>query len=151
MLSLFIKPKYKLSGCIKIQSLPVNYGLIVDLAFFKINSLDDPVPYGGDPPSRAVKDVLEVARTVDLKTPREGSTEVFPFAAIRKRSLYYLQVRVIAFRKKGDGSAVAQTEQFFFAKRPLPLAADIGDIELAVTWPDTPIEGLATYGKVFPQ
>ena len=46
----------------------------------------------------------------------------------------------------------AQAEQFFFARRPLPLTEEpLGHVMLPVQWPQIPLDELGTYGVVEPR
>ena len=83
----------------------------------------DPAPYGGDPPAEAVTDCHEVANQVDLHTESSQAAYDLPFAVERPAGFYYLQVRAILFRTQA-GKVFAQAEQFFFARRPLPLTEE---------------------------
>jgi hypothetical protein len=141
----------KLEGTIAVTGLPPHRGLIVNLCFFPVRAADAPAPYGGDPPAEAVTDCHDVAKQVDLNTESSESGYNLPFAVERPAGYYYLQVRAILFRTQAD-KVFAQAEQFFFARRPLPLTDEpIGRITLPVQWPQIPLEALGTYGVVEPR
>jgi hypothetical protein len=141
----------KLEGTIAVGGLPPHRGLIVNLCFFPVGAADAPAPYGGDPPAEAVTESHEVAKQVHLHTESSQSGYDFPFTVERPAGYYYLQVRAILFRTQA-GKVFAQAEQFFFARRPLPLTEDpIGRITLPVQWPQIPLEKLGTYGVVEPR
>jgi hypothetical protein len=141
----------KLEGTIALAGLPPHRGLIVNLCFFPVTAADAPAPYGGDPPGEAVTDCHEVTKQVDLHTESSQSGYGLPFTVERPAGYYYLQVRAILFRTRAD-KVFAQAEQFFFARRPLPLTEEpIGRITLPVQWPQIPLEELETYGVVKPR
>jgi hypothetical protein len=141
----------KLEGVIAVTGLPPHRGLIVNLCFFPVGAADAPAPYGGDPPAEAVTDGHEVAKRVDLHTESSQSGYDLPFAVERPAGFYYLQVRAILFRTRA-GKVFAQAEQFFFARRPLPLTEEpVGRITLPVPWPQIPLEDLGSYGVVEPR
>jgi hypothetical protein len=125
--------------------------MIVSLGFFRIGAATDPVPYGGDPPAEAVTDSHEVFKQVDLNTESSRAAYDLPFAVERPAGFYYLQVRATLFRTQA-GKVFAQAEQFFFARRPLPLTdQQLGQVTLPVQWPQIPLEELGTYGVVEPR
>jgi hypothetical protein len=98
-----------------------------------------------------VTDSHEVAKQVDLHTELSQSAYDLPFVVERPAGFYYLQVRVILFRTQA-GKVFAQAEQFFFARRPLPLIGEgLGHITLPVPWPQIPLEELGPYGVIEPQ
>lgn len=141
----------KLEGTIAVAGLPPHRGLIVNLCFFPVTAADAPAPYGGDPPAEAVTDSHEVAKQVDLHTESSQSGYDLPFAVELPAGYYYLQVRAILFRTQA-GKVFAQAEQFFFARRPLPLPEEpLGHLTLPVQWPQTPLEELHTHGVVKPR
>ena len=74
-----------------------------------------------------------------------------PFVVERPRGFYFLQVRVILFLTQAD-KVFAQAEEFFFARRPIPLTGEsLGQVTLPVQWPQLPLEELGTYGVVEPR
>jgi hypothetical protein len=140
----------KLEGTIAVTGLPPHRGLIVNLCFFPVGAADAPAPYRGDPPAAAVTDCHEVAKQVDQHTESSQSAYDLPFVVKRPVGFYYLQVRAILFRTQA-GKVFAQAEQFFFARRPLPLTeAPCGHVTLPVQWLQIPREELGTYGVVEP-
>ena len=141
----------KLEGTIAVTGLPPHRGLIVSLCFFRVGSAAEPAPYGGDPPAEAVTDCHEVFKQVDLHSESTQPAYDLPLAVERPAGFYYLQVRAILFRTQA-GKAFAQAEQFFFARRPLPLTDEpLGRVTLPVQWPQIPLEELGSYGVVEPQ
>ena len=141
----------KLEGTLAVTGLPPHRGLIVSLCFFRVGAATDPAPYNGDPPAEAVTDSHEVYKQVDLNTESSQPAYDLPFAVERPAGFYYLQVRAILFRTQA-GKAFAQAEQFFFARRPLPLTDEpLGHVTLPVQWPQIPLEELGTYGVVEPR
>jgi hypothetical protein len=141
----------KLEGTLSLAGLPPHRGLIVSLCFFRVAAATEPAPYGGDPPAEAVTDSHEVFKQVDLKAESSRSAYDLPFAVERPAGFYYLQVRAILFRTHA-GKVFAQAEQFFFARRPLPLTDEpLGQVTLPVHWPQISLEELGTYGVVEPR
>ena len=139
-----------LEGNVTVSGLPPHRGLIVSLCFFRVAAATDPAPYGGDPPAEAVTDCHEVIKQVDLNRESSQATCHLPFAVERPAGFYYLQVRAVLFRTRKD-KIFAQAEQFFFARRPLPLTEEpLGPVALPVDWPQIPLEDLGSYGVVEP-
>lgn len=138
-----------LSGKIVIENLPPNRGISVDIAFFPVDDENAPKPFDGDPPGEAIKDSEHVLKEVDFEHESAVPTREIPFSVSRPAGHYYIQLRFILYRFK-DGKAFAQTEQFFFGKRTLPLLEDISGIALPVQWPSIPLEGLGSYGTIEP-
>src|SRR5260370_36147912 len=141
----------RLEGTIWVAGLPPHRGLIVSLCVFRVGAASDPAPYGGDPPAEAVTDSHEVFKQVDLNTESSQAAYDLSFAVELPAGFYYLQVRTILCRTQA-GKVFAQAEQFFFARRPLPLTEEpLGHITLPVQWPQIPLEELGTYGALEPQ
>jgi hypothetical protein len=98
-----------------------------------------------------VTDSHPVYKQVDLHTEMTQTAYDLPFTVERPVGFYCLQVRAILFRSQ-EGQVFAQTEQFFFARRPLPLTEGaLGPVTLPVRWPDIPLEELGTYGTIEPR
>ena len=136
----------KLEGTLAVSGLPPHRGLIVSLCFFRVRAATDPAPYGGDPPAEAVTDCHEVFKQVDLHTESSQACYDLSFVVERPAGFYYLQVRAILFRTQA-GKVFAQAEQFFFARRPLPLTDEpLGSVTLPVQWPQISLEELGSYG-----
>ena len=141
----------KLEGTLAVTGLPPHRGLIVHLGFFRVGAATDPAPYNGDPPGEAVTDSHEVYKQVDLNAESSQPAYDLPFAVERPAGFYYLQVRAILFRTQA-GKVFSQAEQFFFARRPLPLTEEpLGHVTLPVQWPQIPLEELGSYGVVEPR
>jgi hypothetical protein len=141
----------KLEGTLTLSGLPPHRGLVVSLCFFRVGTDTDPAPYGGDPPAEAVTDCQEVFKQVDLHTESSQAVYNLPLAVERPAGFYYLQVRAILFRTQA-GKVFAQAEQFFFARRPLPLTEEpLGNVTLPVEWPQIPLDELGSYGVVEPR
>jgi hypothetical protein len=141
----------KFEGAIAVAGLPPHRGLIVSLCFFRVEAATDPAPYGGDPPAEAVIDSHEIFKQVDLNTELSQTSYELPFAVERPAGFYYLEVRAILFRTQ-EAKMFAQAEQFFFARRPLPLTElPLGNVTLPVAWPQIPLDQLGTYGVVKPR
>jgi len=69
----------------------------------------------------------------------------------RAPGYYYIQLRVILFRKR-NGKLFAQVESFFFGRRPFQIGTGHEDrLTLPVSWPREPLEALQHYGTVKPQ
>lgn len=140
-----------LEGTIEITGLPPHRGLIVNLCFFPVSAADAPDPFDGDPPVEAVTDTHEVANQADFAHESSQSACELPFVVERPAGFYFLQVRCILIRAQA-GRMFAQAEQFYFARRPLPLTAEpVGHITLPVPWPQIPLDELETYGVISPQ
>jgi hypothetical protein len=140
-----------LEGKIEITGLPPNRGLIVHLGLFEVSEPDAPAPYNGNPPPEAVTDSQKVIEDVHLRDESREPTFKRPFRIEHRPGYYYVQVRVILFRDN-KGSMFAHAEQFFFARRPLPLTGDrVGPVTFPVSWPDTPLDQLHHYGTFKPQ
>lgn len=137
-----------LEGTVALAGLPPHRGLIVNLCFFPVPSADTPAPFGGDPPTDAVTDCHQVIKQADLNTEVDQLAYDLPFTIQRPAGFYYLQVRVILFRAQA-GKMFAQAEQFFFARRPLPLIDQPpGRVTLPVQWPQIPLDELGTDGVI---
>ena len=137
-----------LEGTVALAGLPPHRGLIVNLCYFPVPSADTPAPFGGDPPTEAVTDWEKVIEQADLNTEVDQPAYDLPFTVERPAGFYYLQVRVILFRAQA-GKMFAQAEQFFFARRPLPLPDQPhGRVTLPVQWPQIPLEELGTDGVI---
>ena len=143
-----VHPVAKLAGTLAVSGLPPHRGLIVNLCYFRVAAGTDPAPYGGDPPAMAVTDCHEVYKQADLNTEVTRPAYDLPLAVERQAGFYYLQVRAILFRSR-EGQMFAQAEQFFFARRPLPLTDEpLGTVTLPVVWPQIPLDELGTYGEI---
>ena len=140
-----------LNGEVVLSGLPPHCGLIASLCFFSVAHADAPVPYGGDPPASAVIDCHEIVETVDMHTEVSQEVRELQFTTERPVGFYYLQVRAVLFRARAD-KLFAQTEQFFFGRRPLPLTEEpSGRITLPVRWPQIPLDELGSFGVITPQ
>jgi len=139
-----------LEGTVSIDRLPAHRGALVSLAFFRVDSSEDPPPYGGEPPPDACRDAVDVCveepGTADIhESPRQ-----WPFAAARTPGHYYVQLRVILYRKHSE-KMYAQAEQFFFRRRSIHVSEEgLAGITFPVVWPAQPIDELAHYGTVHP-
>jgi hypothetical protein len=137
-----------LEGSIVLSDLPPHGGLIVRLCLFPVEGPDSAPPFEGDPPPEAATDCIDVYEQVDLGAESSQSEYSLTFAAERPEGHYYLQVRAILFRMEA-GKVFAQTEQFFFAHRPLPVPPP-GVPSLPVRWPSDSIAELDHHGTVHP-
>ncbi len=141
----------RFEGAIAVTDLPPHRGLIVNLCFFTVGAATDPAPYDGDPPAEAVTDSHEIFKQVDLNSESSQPGYELPFVVERPAGFYYLQVRAILFRTRA-GKTFAQAEQFFFARRPLPLTEQpLRGVTLPVEWPQMPLDELGAYGVVEPR
>jgi len=141
----------KLDGTISITGLPPHRGLIVNVCLFEVGGLDAPAPHDGDPPPEAVADTHKVVEDVHLHEESQRPTFEQTFHIDHRPGFYYVQVRVILFRNH-KGSMLAQAEQFFFARRPVQIAAEpAGQITFPVSWPTKSLEELHKYGTIRPQ
>ncbi|HVS35282.1 MAG TPA: hypothetical protein VMS17_06840 [Gemmataceae bacterium] len=141
----------KWEGAILITGLPPHRGLIINLCFFAVAKPDSPPPHNGDPPAEAATNCDKVFEQVDLDMESRETTFEHHFGIERSPGYYYVQLRVILFRAR-EGKVFAQAEQFFFARRPLLIGAELeGNVTLPVSWPTEPLEELHHYGTVSPQ
>ncbi len=138
-----------ITGNVVIEDVPHNYGMIVSLAFFPVKRKDDPPPHGTYPEEQYIKDTYEIMDTVNLDRERTEHQNVIPYTFTKKPGYYYVQIRAILFRKNSN-NVFAQTEQFFFEKRPLEITDHITNLELPVRWPSIPLEQLGSYGVIQP-
>jgi len=140
-----------LEGKIIISDLPPHRGLIASICFFGVAESSAPVPYDGDPPTQAATDCDTVYEEVDLNTESSEPSVEVPFAVERAPGYWYIQLRAILFRKNVDGKMWAQSEQFFFGRRPLHIDSEyVSGLVLPVTWPSIKIEDLHHYGTLHP-
>jgi hypothetical protein len=139
----------KLEGTISITDLPPHRGLMVNLCFFAVAGADSPPPYNGDPPAEAATDCEKVFEQVDLDKESQETTFEHHFRVERSPGYYYVQLRAMLFRIR-DGKVLAQVQPFFFARRPVQVAAiPEGNVTFPVSWPTAPLDTL--YGIVSPQ
>jgi len=139
-------------GVIQIADVPANLGATVSLCFLAVDSADEPPPYDGNPPVDAVADGAKVFDQVNLASeiPPNALMEI-PFSVVQEPGVYYLQIRVIMYRR-ADDRTLAQAEQFFFARRPLEVPeSGVHGVELPVSWPSLPIDELHHYGTIKPE
>jgi hypothetical protein len=142
----------KFEGAISATGLPPHRGLIVNLCFYAVPGPDAPVPYNGDPPAGAATDCEQVFEEVDLDKESQQTTFEHHFSIERQPGYYYVQVRIILFRRRENGSMVAQAEQFFFARRPFHIDSEPDSrITFPVAWPAIPLETLHHYDTITPQ
>jgi hypothetical protein len=139
-----------LGGHVAITNLPPHRGMIVYLAFFKVDGPQSVAPYNGDPPTDVVTDCPELYNKVDLEVESRNTSCEIPFSIKHAAGHYYIQVRALLFRKH-DGKVLAQSEQFFFGRRPLSLLEDLPSVTLPVEWPSIPVEDLNHYGEINPR
>jgi hypothetical protein len=119
------------------------------LSLFRASGPDAPVPFSGDPPPKARRDVEELKQAIHFE--REDASGVIQesFRLRRPVGWYYLQLSVILYRQQND-KTYAQLERFFFRKRPVEVLAAGQSIILPVSWPAIPIEELDHYGTMKP-
>jgi hypothetical protein len=135
----------KLEGAVSITDLPPHRGLIINLCFYEVSGPDAPAPYGGDPPAEAATDSQKIVEHVHLEEESRQPAFEQRFSVEHRTGYYYVQVRVILFRKRGE-SVFAQVEPFFFGCRPLAIADEsLGHVTLPLSWPATPLEELHHY------
>ena len=139
-----------LGGRISYTKLPPHCGLMVSLAFFKVDGPESDAPYRGDPPADAAKDCPEIYNNVNLDVELLDESRDIPFSIEHPTGYYFIQVRSILYRKN-KGKVLAQVEPFFFGRRPLPLLQDLPSVTLPIEWPSIPIEKLEHYGTFTPQ
>lgn len=126
------------AGTISITDLPPHRGLSLSLAFFAVLGPDSAAPFDGDPPAEAVADVVEVFESVDLHNEIADASREIPFSIKHTSGHYYILIRAILYRQQ-QGRYFAQTEQFFFGRRPLPLTEDLPSVTLPIAWPAIPL------------
>jgi hypothetical protein len=141
----------RLEGTVVVSGLPPHLGLSLSLCFFAVADFDTPPPYDADPPSGACTDCVDVlSQGLSPKESRE-STVGTKFSIEREPGCYYVQVRAILYRTD-SGKFFAQTEEFFFGRRPVRIAVgEKRDITFPVSWPDIPLEDLPLYEVVHPR
>ncbi len=140
----------KFSGQVSLTNLPPHRGLIISIAFFKVDGLHSDVPFGGNPSGEEISDVTEIYNNVNLELDMTDTSMAAPFSLNREKGYFYIQARVILFRKK-DEKMYAQAEQYFYSQRPILLNDDLSSVVLPVKWPAIPIEELGLYEKIKPK
>jgi hypothetical protein len=137
----------QLAGTISMTGLPPQRGLIINLCFFPIDDIGSPVPFDGDPPPEAITDCEKLYESVNLDNESRHESFEHSFVIERPAGYYYVQLRVIMFRTR----SFAQTEQFFFARRPVHISSEPeGHFTLPISWPTEPLEALHHYGGFAP-
>jgi hypothetical protein len=140
-----------LHGAVSISELPPNRGMLLYLNLFRVKAPDSPAPYRGDPPPAVEGDMEKIYDQVDLEQESNEARLECGFSFDRPAGYYFVQVRALLFRV-GDGNVVAQSELFFFGRRPLHVANDQDDqITLPVTWPSTSLNSLHKYQTFKPK
>jgi len=141
----------KVEGTLELTNLPPHRGLIVSLCFYRVRGPEAPPPHKGDPPAEAATDVQKLIADVHLEQESRDSSLEQTFSIKHAPGFYYVQVRAILFRVEG-GKTFAQAEQFFFARRPLHLTAEMeGRVVFPVAWPAKPLQDLQSYGTISPK
>ena len=143
-------PDITLEGAVEPSHLPVARGLSLDIAFFRVPTVDTLPPFDGDPPGDAVTDCHTIFSHVDLNVESIDIPSLIPFSVPRESGVYFLQLRATLYRF-ANGKHFAQAEQFFFTRRPLELTPDLPTITLPMEWPDIPLEDLGVYGTIKPK
>jgi hypothetical protein len=144
-------PSVRLSGRALIEGVPPHQGVILSLAFFEVSSISDDPPYGGDPPAETVTDEIQLIEDVDLDRAESVSKTIeVPFEIEHRPGVFYIQLRALLFRKV-DGRVIAQSEPFFFRRRPLALSSDLAGLDLPVTWPSASLNELHHFGTFEPK
>ena len=95
-------PTRTLSGIVEVDKLPSHFGLSVNLVFFPVSDADDPAPHNGDPPADAVTDSDQLYNEVDLDIEIVDSKRTIPFSLSKLEGYYYIQVRILLYRKQGN-------------------------------------------------
>ncbi|HLY11823.1 MAG TPA: hypothetical protein VKW04_21155 [Planctomycetota bacterium] len=141
----------KVAGIITLSELPPHRGLILNVCFYKVSAFDTPPPYDGQPPAKAAIDVHQVVEDVDVERESPATSREHPFALEHPTGYYYVEVRAILFRKRGD-LMMAQVEQFFYGTRPLLITESVeAPVTFPVVWPADSPERLKTFGIFRPQ
>lgn len=125
--------------------------MIVNLALFEVSHPEAPPPFKGDPPNREVGDMHKVCDTVDLNKEIRRPEFVKPFVLNHRAGAFYVQARVLLFRRH-QSRMLAQSEQFFYARRALNLTEDESlSVDFPIRWPATPLESLSSMGAIHPE
>lgn len=138
------------NGQISIKNLPPNYGLIVSLQFFEVDNLDAGAPLDEEILAEDRIDCIQIYSEVNLDLESQESLINIPFSIEHYIGYFYIQVRVIMFRKN-QNRAFAQLETFFFGSRPLPFLDNLTSIIFPVEWPSVPVEQLENHNRFTPQ
>ncbi|MGC3957593.1 MAG: hypothetical protein QM813_06420 [Verrucomicrobiota bacterium] len=139
------KKKGTLAGEVRLRGLPPHKMYSVTVTFFPVGSASSLPPFDGDPPTDKWTD------TASVKEAEEPDDKPLRFRCERVTGYYYLGVGVIAFLER-DGKMFAQVERFFPMSQPCEIrAGGEQQVQLAVSWPDIPLDELHTYGTVHPQ
>jgi len=138
------KRKGTVAGEVLLRGLPPHKMYSVTVTFFRVSSASSPPPFDADPPADNWTD------TAPVKETDEPDDKPLHFAFQRATGHYYLGVGIIAFLERG-GKMFAQVERFFPMTRSFEVQAGVEQqVQLAVTWPDIPLDELHTYGTVHP-
>ena len=138
------KKKGTIAGEIVLRGLPSHKMYSVTITFFSVGSASSQPPFNGDPPPNKWRD------TAPVKEAEEPDDKPLGFCFQRASGHYYLGIGVIAFLER-DGKMFAQVERFFPMTRPCEIQAGIEQqIQLAVAWPDIPLNELNAYGIIHP-
>lgn len=141
----------KITGAVEVTRLPPHRGVILSLYFFPVANEQSPPPHNGDPGPDDLGDYAEICNDVDINVETSQEARDFPFVITPPTGCYYFQVRVVLFRKQGE-KHLAQTEQFFFNRRPLWITGTpVEGLILPIEWPDIPIENLYYYETIRPK
>ena len=141
----------RIRGTISLTGLPPHRGLILNVCFYKVSGFEAPAPHDGDPPASAAVDIHKISEDVHLERESRETAVEKPFELEHEPGYFYVEVRPILFRD-GNGSMLAQAEQFFFGRRPVRiLDASENPVTFPITWPQTSIDELHRYGTLRPR
>jgi hypothetical protein len=139
------KSKGSVAGTITIGGLPPHKMYSASVTLFPVASASSPRPFDGDPPPEQWTD------TESVKEAGEPDDKPLRFRIQRPSGFYYLGVGVIAYLEH-DGRMLAQVERFFPMSQPCQIRSGADSrVDLAVVWPDIPLDELHSYGTIHPQ
>jgi hypothetical protein len=139
------KRKGTVAGEVLLHGLPPHKMYSVSVTFFPVSSASSPPPFDADPPVDRWTD------TASIKKAEESDDKPLHFSFQRAAGHYYLGVGIIAYLERG-GRMFAQVERFFPMTHSCHIQSRVEQqVELAVVWPDIPLEELHTYGTMYPK
>src|SRR5581483_6535020 len=95
-------PPGKIEGVISLAGLPPHRGLILNLVFYEVGGPDAPPPHDGRPPAEAAKDVVNVLDDVNVDAESTVGVREQKFALEHPTGWFYVEVRAVLFRKRGE-------------------------------------------------
>ena len=141
----------RVTGEVSIANLPRHRGIMVSLCFFKVPGAESSPPDVDRIDPRELRDIQLLAKEVDLERDSRRIAFLNSFEFHHPEGFFYLQLRVVLFRKAAD-SVAAQAEQFLFNRRPLEIHEGlIKPVLLSVSWPSTPLGELHRHASFYPE